>query len=572
MRTDRPVSDLMSSAGGQRRPWGHQLLSWFLGIALLAVLSGTGEAQESASLSVKYRSADTIYLDSGRATGLAVGDRLEVVRDGHGVADIEVVFVAEHSASCRILVEREAVRAGDEVLVAKQAGAGSSDHAGGAAPSDGEVSAAPEPVAASHMTAPSQSVASQRPSTRVSGSASIEMESFTDDSGAGLDFQRTQLRLNLRVRDIGGTPLQMRVRVRGQENRRSRPFSTGAPESESRNRLYEAALLWAPPEGRFKVQAGRIGTSPFVSIGFIDGVVGQVRLTRSFDLGAFYGSQPRTDEITFESLGQKYGGYARFSALPRGTGSAFQLYLAGIREHGKEDVSRDYVAVETHYTPGGRWSVFQRAEVDVNQGWRKDVSDSDTQLSLFSLTVNARISAASRFSISYDRNERYRTEDTRHVPDELFDELARQGLRARLVFGKARGLQVSFNGGVRQRDDDEDDTYSYGLGVLHPDVASWGLMLGGDLLGYSNRYTDGYVLRGRAAKRFRGGHRLTFSLGGRLSQDTHFGDFEDRATYWARLGGWAELPMGFYVYGDYEYNAGDDLEGPRLLGGVGWRF
>ena len=553
--------------------WGR-LQAALLGLVLVFVSAVAGHAQEMPSPSVKYRSADTVYLDSGRAAGLSVGDRLEVVREGLAVADLEIVFVAEHSASCRILVERESIRAGDEVLMVEAAGAGSKDPAVGAASSAGDGPTASEPISASDMPAPAESIASryQRPSTRVSGSAAIELESFTDDSGAGLDFQRTQLRLNLRVRDIGGTPLQMRVRIRGQENRRSRPFSTGAPESESRNRLYEAALLWAPPEGRFKVQAGRIGTSPFVSIGFIDGVVGQVRLTRSFDLGAFYGSQPRTDEITFESLGQKYGGYARFSALPRGYGSAFQLYLAGIREEGKEDVSRDYVAVETHYTPGGRWSVFQRAEVDMNQGWRKELSESSTQLSLFSLTVNAQLTAASRLSISYDRNERYRTEDTRYLPDELFDELARQGLRARLVFGKVRGLQVSFNGGVRQRDDDEDDTYSYGLGLLHPNVAAWGLMLGADLLGYSNRYTDGYVLRGRAAKRFRGGHRLSFSMGGRLSQDTHFGEFEDRQTYWARVGGWIELPKGFYAYGDYEYNAGDDLEGPRLLGGFGWRF
>ncbi len=560
---------------GERRQYFHRFLQVCAGLALLAALSSATRAQGSPALSVRYRSVDTIYLDSGRAMGLAVGDQLEVVRQGRVIAELEVTFVAEHSASCRLLVEHESVTAGDEVVGMRAVGdserepagevATALDSAPGPSPSPEEMPVAggqPE----SFVTEP------RRPSTRVDGSIAFELESFTDDSGAGLDFQRTQLRLNLKVRDIGGTPLQMRIRVRGQENRRARNFSDGAPENESRNRLYEAALLWAPRDSRFKLQAGRIGTSPFVSIGYLDGVVGQVRLTRGFDLGAFFGSQPRLDEITFESLGQKFGGYARFSAKPQGPASGFQLYLAGIREQGKEDVSRDYVAVETHYTPGGRWSIFQRAEVDLNQGWRGDVSDSSAQLSLFSLTVNARLSAASRFSISYDRNERYRTEDTRHIPDELFDELARQGLRARLSFGKPRGLQFSLHGGVRHRDDGEDETYSFGFGLLHPNVASWGLTLGGDVLGYSNRYTDGYVVRGRAAKRMRGGHQLTLSLGGRLSQDNRFGEFEDRSTYWARLGGWAELPRGFYAYGDYEYNAGDDLEGPRLLGGVGWRF
>jgi len=565
----------MGTMAGERRQYFHWFLQVCAGLALLAALSPATRAQGSPVLSVRYRSVDTVYLDSGRAMGLAVGDQLEVIRQGRVIAELEVTFVAEHSASCRLLVERESVVAGDEVTVMRSVGdserepagevATALDSAPGPSPSPEEMPGAggqPE----SFVTGP------RRPSTRVDGSIAFELENFTDDSGAGLDFQRTQLRLNLKVRDIGGTPLQMRIRVRGQENRRARNFSDGAPENESRNRLYEAALLWAPRDSRFKLQAGRIGTSPFVSVGYLDGVVGQVRLTRGFDVGAFFGSQPRLDEITFESLGQKFGGYARFSAKPQGPASGFQLYLAGIREQGKEDVSRDYVAVETHYTPGGRWSIFQRAEVDLNQGWRGEVSDSSAQLSLFSLTVNARLSAASRLSISYDRNERYRTEDTRHIPDELFDELARQGLRARLSFGKPRGLQFSLHGGVRHRDDGEDETYSFGLGALHPNVASWGLTLGGDVLGYSNRYTDGYVVRGRAAKRMRGGHQLTLSLGGRLSQDNRFGEFEDRSTYWARVGGWAELPRGFYAYGDYEYNAGDDLEGPRLLGGIGWRF
>jgi hypothetical protein len=561
--------------GGDGRRCPQRFRQLCVGLVLLAALSPGVWAQGSPTLSVRYRSADTVYLDSGRAAGLAVGDLLVVVRVGRPVANLEVVFVAEHSASCRIVAEQESVVAGDQVMLAEAAGDSTPDPAG-ELESDLDATAVPPPtegdLARAEVRTRAYEAAPKRPSTRVDGSIAVELESFTDDSEAGLDFQRSQLRLNLRVRDLGGTPLQLGIRVRGQENRRQRSFGIGAPENESRNRLYEAALLWAPPESRFKIQAGRIGTSPFVSIGYLDGFVGEFRLGRSFDVGAFYGSQPRTDEITFESLGQKFGGYARFSAMPRGAASGFQLFLAGVREQGKEDVSRDYVAVETRYTPAGRWSVFQRAEVDLNQGWRGDASDSSAQLSLFSLTVNARLSDVSRFSISYDRNERYRTEDTRYIPDELFDDLARQGLRARVAFGRPAGLQFSLQGGIRQRDDGEDDTYSYGFGVLHPDVASWGLTLGGDVLGYSNRYTDGYVVRGRAAKRIRGGHQLTFSVGGRLSQDNRFGEFEDRSTYWARLGGWAELPRGFYAYGDYEFNAGDDLEGPRLLGGLGWRF
>ena len=61
---------------------------------------------------VKYRSAANVYLDAGRAQGLRVADRLEVV-DATVVAELEVVYVADQSASCKLLSEKRPVRPGD---------------------------------------------------------------------------------------------------------------------------------------------------------------------------------------------------------------------------------------------------------------------------------------------------------------------------------------------------------------------------------------------------------------------------------------------------------------------------
>ncbi|HEY9421353.1 MAG TPA: hypothetical protein VIW92_08065, partial [Thermoanaerobaculia bacterium] len=62
---------------------------------------------------MRYRSADTIYLDAGNAAGIDVGDRLEVLRGGRVIAEIEVIFAAERSASAKILNERDAIQPGD---------------------------------------------------------------------------------------------------------------------------------------------------------------------------------------------------------------------------------------------------------------------------------------------------------------------------------------------------------------------------------------------------------------------------------------------------------------------------
>jgi len=47
---------------------------------------------------------------------------------------------------------------------------------------------------------------------------------------------------------------------------------------------------------------------------------------------------------------------------------------------------------------------------------------------------------------------------------------------------------------------------------------------------------------------------------------------EDRTTQWLRLMGRGELGRRVYLQGDFEYDTGDDLKGPRALLEVGVRF
>lgn len=547
-------------------------VSFFLALTAASTTAQTASGP-GAGIRVRYRSSDTVYLDAGSGVGLVEGARLEVLRGGEVVAELEVVYVAEHSASCKILSESSAIEAEDRVRWAEGYGPVTGDAA--AAESGGETAASSDEtpdVELPEFVPPPASTRKARPRTRVSGAFTLGWESFTDDSGNGLDFQRTQARLNLRVRDIGGWPLEFRLRVRLQDNRRAFKLSDRAPETERRDRLYEAAVVYNPPEGRFAFQAGRIGTSPFIAVGYLDGLLGQVRLTKGVAVGGFAGSRPLLGDFGFESYGTKYGAFTRFSALETNGRPDLEIYLAGIQENGEEDVSREYVAIETRYTPVGRWSFYQRAEVDLNRGWREELAPSANQLSNFSLTANARLSRYSRFSLSYDRFERYRTEETRYVPENLFDDLARQGLRARLTIGRPSGLSFSVQAGYRDRDDDLDGSVTFGGGVRHSNVARWGLLLGADVLGFTNPLTEGWVGTARAAKRFRQGHEIRLNLGGKISQSRQFDDLDDLSTQWVRLGGWLELPYRLFANLELEYTTGDDLEGQRILVGLGYRL
>jgi len=84
-------------------------------LAALALASPAAVAAES-ECHVRFVSAENVYLDAGSAAGLDVGVRVRIVRGGTAVAELEVVFVAEHSASCRIVSGAGAVNTGDRAV------------------------------------------------------------------------------------------------------------------------------------------------------------------------------------------------------------------------------------------------------------------------------------------------------------------------------------------------------------------------------------------------------------------------------------------------------------------------
>jgi len=546
---------MMTSRG--LTPFSRPILALLVGCVVLA--TGVALAQSgSTTFNVRYRSADTVYLEAGRS------DRLEIVRDDEVVARIEIVFVSEHSSSCKILMEQETIEAGDQALF------------------DGDLAPPPPPVAdgsadsagaeagAATAAAATSNQRRRRPRTRLSGSFTVDWENFSDQTGRGWDYDRLMTRLSFRVRDIGGIPLKFRMRMRTVEWDRASGIGDENELQQDRNRLYEVSLTYDPPQGRFSGSIGRLGTSPFVGIGYLDGVLGQVRVGGGFDVGGFFGALPVMEEFGIDNSGAKYGAYTRYRTNRGGGPKGFELYLAGIREDGEEAVSREYAALEIRYRSGRRWTYSQHTEIDFNQDWREEVSESSVQLSNLALAASGRLSDATRLTISYNRNQRYYTEDTRFIPEDLFELLWRQGLRARLNIGKPGRLQVSVDAGARERQDDPDKTFTAGAGIYDTDVLVRGLYLGGSLSLFSNPTTDGYMGNFRAAKTFRGGHEVSFVLGALGQEHSEFS--RDMSTVWARIGGWVELPLGLFARGNLEYNTGDDLEGGRVNLGVGYRF
>ncbi|MDH3402215.1 MAG: hypothetical protein OES32_02290 [Acidobacteriota bacterium] len=531
-------------------------------LALAALAAGTSAA-DPVTFGIQYMTADRVYLHGGSRFGLAVGDRLEVERDGEQIGVLEVVFVATHSASCRVLEATEALRTGDVAIW------------------DSPRTPVAMPAAATTVTAARQDPAPPAPSysrteperrpelkANVSGSMTFDWEQFTDESGYDRDFDRTSARLGLRGRDLGGMPLQLRIRASTRTLDRVVSSDDSSTISETRDRLYELSLAYEPPEGRFALRLGRLRLGRYAGAGTVDGVSAETRVGRVFHVGVFGGARSDISDFGPDSDRTTYGLTTRWT-----TGEPQRLreiLLAAVREDGIEDVSREYVAVQSRLT-GGRLSFYARGELDLNNGWRQELTGTSSQLSTLFVNASARISERNRFSLSYSRFERYRTEETRFIPEELFDTGQRQGFQARWQTGRANGLNVALSAGWRQRENDEKDTTSAGLGVHHNNLFGRGYSFGVNVLAYSNPYSDGTTGTLRVGKRLRGGHRLGLTAGARLLDDALRGG-ESRETQWFRLDGWFELPGQLFARAEAEVSSGDDLEGQRFLLGLGYRF
>jgi hypothetical protein len=366
---------------------------------------------------------------------------------------------------------------------------------------------------------------------------------------------------------MGGQPLSFTLRGRSRNDVRARALSDRTPESERTDRLYEVALRYEPPSDKLGFEVGRIGLHRFVGIGYLDGALARYRPARTVQVGAFGGRIADVDGLGFNGTGSKYGGFVRLVPGGRYATGGYDVMLAYSRESADGDVSREYLSLESRFG-GGRWSLFQRAELDLNTGWRKDLAGSSTQLSNVSLSGNLRVASSAWAFVSYDGRRNYRYYVNRVVPEDVFDDLLHQGLRAGINLSRPGGFGATAGFGMsleepdpRHPELDVANAYSGNAGVRHMNVFGTGFSAGVDGSGFSNGYTDGGLLMARLGRRFAGGHTVDLSYGRsfysvKLTQ-------ENRSTQWARLRGRGELGHRVYVQGDFEYDSGDDLKGPR---------
>jgi len=525
-------------------------------IAFLGALLAGTVAMSAPTLTVKYRSASGVYVDAGKDQGLAVGDRLTVVEKGRLVAELEITYLADQSASCRIVNETRPVRAGDTVVAPVRA-----------AQPPAAISPSPTaPVAAPRAATPAVS-APARPWARLRGGISFGYYRLWDNTPFQLDFQQRTARADLSLWDIGGQPLSFQLRFRSRQDDRTRSLTSLQPTSERRDRLYELSFRYQPSSDRYSVEAGRIASSSFVGLGYLDGALARARLVSPLQVGVFFGRPAEIEGFGLQSTGQKYGAFLALAPSGRYSVGAAEAVVGLVRETDAGAVSREYLSLETRLARNG-FSFFERAELDWNREWRRELASSSVQISNLTASLAYRMSPSAQAVLSYDNHKNYRTSLNRTVPQAFFDDLMHQGLRGTLNLGGS-GLLVTAGGGVRLKDrTTAANAYSANLGFHHG--GSRGLRMGVDGLGFSNGYTKGAYATASVGRHF--SRHLDTDLMYGVSLYSIKSTAENRLTQWLRLLARGDLGRGVFLSSDLEYDRGDDMTGPRLFLELGWRF
>ncbi|HEX6100333.1 MAG TPA: hypothetical protein VF432_28725 [Thermoanaerobaculia bacterium] len=457
--------------------------------AVLLLCALTAGAQQ-----VRYRSADTVYLTIGSAEGVAVGDRYEIVRNDKVIATVEVIFVAERSASAKVINESTPIAAGD---AARRVG--------------GATRPAPRPPATPATTiTPALSL---RSPFSLSGTATFDAG---DDRSLG--------RLSLRARHIADLPLHARIRAR-------------ASSEEDGNRLYEASLSY---EGRILgARVGRIGNTPYVGLGYLDGALVSVNVASFLQVGAFGGLQPNIRDLSFDAGATKYGAFARVF------GDTADLVVAAATV---ED--NPFVAVD------GRWAVTQRVSLFAH-GRAGDESFNTMAGVIGQLTPRQSV------TVSYERVDPGPDDDLR-TTDQVINDFLRQGARV-----SYRGPYATLGAGLRSGDEGDDPTYSATAGLSHPSLFG-GVYAGIHATGFSSELSDGLFAQLRAGRRFGAGHSVELSAGALMVDETALDELSSTAYLRGAL--WIELPYDLFARGEAEFTSGDSRSGHRFSLGAGYRF
>jgi hypothetical protein len=405
------------------------------------------------------------------------------------------------------------------------------------------------------------------------GSVAFSWYRYDDTSGSGFDFDRPVTRLNLKARRLFGGHYDLRVRFRSRYDERARVVG-GREANEWRNRVYELCLTYDNPGSPLGFEVGRIISRDMGGVGYVDGVMINHRIGEEWRWGVLAGTRPDWKTSDFQTDITKYGAFVSFGRGDRAE-SRVEASLAAVGEYHGSTVSREYLYLRTDYHRERKLDVYGTAELDLNRDWREQRTGETVSLTALYLRWRYRVSDRLAVGLGYDTRKNYLTYEARSIPDSLFIDAARRGARATLDIKMPADVDLHGELGLRDIASPQvDPTYYLSAQFTRRDLLVKRLTGSARLSSFSGPDALGTNVTLRLSKAFHGGHSI-YLTSGTYYYRYGYAPLEsgaDRFNQWVGVGGLAQLPADFYFSGELSQDWGDDSEGHRLLGEVGYRF
>lgn len=538
-------------------------IAYLLVLGIFATCLSEPLPVNETGFSVKYMSIDLVYLNGGKLAGLQKGDQLTIERSDSVIAKLEIRYASNTSSSCIILESNGQIYPNDIAFLTNRAATENvtPDSIPGADTTSAKT--------AIPVSGPPTENKRQRSPTRISGTVSAQLYSWSDGSPENLDFTQTTFRVNMRMRQIGGSGMSFTLRTRGEYDNRTRSYSPTTPANDWSNRIHEFSLGYDNPEESYGFQVGRILPRHLSGAGYIDGGLLERRLATTTRLGVIAGMRPRWQYQEQAVSLQKYGAYFSIANL-QGSRSSYEQTLAISGEYHGSTVSRELVYLQGQVNAGSKWSASHIIEIDINRGWRKEKLGKSLSLSNLYLNSRYRFHRNFNVSISYDDRRNYWTYELRSVADSLFDDQLRRGLRGQANMHLPGEINMSVGTGYRKRSDDPDPTISYSFNLNKTGLGISGSSMNLRYSGFNGPESDGSNYGVRFSQYIHGSNSVEMGyseyryvagngLGSRINHSW------DALLY-------LNLVRHVFFIGSGQIDRGDDTRGTALRGEIGYRF
>jgi hypothetical protein len=382
---------------------------------------------------VTYAAADGVYLDQGKLQGLDVGSEGEVKHNGQVAARLQVLYIADHLASCKVVENPGHLVVGD-VVVFQVAGLAATDTTKKKAP---EVAGPPAPLIRNLKDR----------TNRLSGRIGLQFFGQDDRTVLNYDYAQPAVVVRLRLESLFGSHYALSINSSSRRNYLPERLQTRTFHQWD-HRVYEVSLVNTDPLSRLQLGMGRLVANHISGIGYIDGAIADYKMMDHVAVGAFGGTEPNLTTADFRTRNTKGGAYLYYEA--RGEDSRqLGVTLAGAGEYTNGQINREFVYQQTDCMLGSRFTFYESAEMNVNRGWK--LSEEGRRFELVNLLLNVRYSPWRAFAVNlgYDNRTNFRTLETRSIPDSLFDSSLRQGYRLDTEFRLPLSMHVNLRSGLR---------------------------------------------------------------------------------------------------------------------------